>query len=235
MSSPPSPQAGFIRTFHPRRGRVTPHQAWGLREHASPWLLAAEGPTLDLAALFGVGVPVVLEIGFGMGEATLAMTAEQPDQGVLAIDVHTPGVGQLLAGIGESRLTNLRVMQADAVEVVRERLAPGSLSGVRIFFPDPWPKSRHHKRRLVQPPFVSLLCSRLAPGAFVHCATDWPPYAEQMLEVMTAEPRLRAVVVDAGSDPGHRPLGRPETRFERRGLARGHLVSDLVFTRTLDA
>ena len=190
---------------------------------------------MDFASLFGVGVPVVLEIGFGMGEATLAMAAAQPDQGLLAVDVHTPGVGQVLVGIADSGLTNLRVIQADAVEVVHDRIAPGSLSGVRVFFPDPWPKSRHHKRRLVQPPFVSLLCSRLAPGAFVHCATDWPPYAEQMLEVMSAEPRLRAVVVEAGSDPRHRPLGRPETRFERRGLARGHRVTDLVFTRTLDA
>ena len=208
-----------------------------MTDHAS-WLLPVDGHVLNFPELFGVGVPVVLEIGFGMGEATLAMATQRPDQGILAIDVHTPGVGQLLAGISDAKLTNVRVMHDDAVDVVHDMIAPDALAGVRIFFPDPWPKVRHHKRRLIQPPFVSLLHSRLRMGGFIHCATDWPPYAEQMLEVLSAQPGLvRASAGGAGIDDlaVDRPHGRPLTRFERRGLARGHPVADLVFTRTLDA
>jgi len=209
-----------------------------MTDHASSWLLPMDGQMLDLPALFGAGVPVVLEIGFGMGEATLAMAQQRPDSGILAIDVHTPGVGQLLAGISDAGLTNVRVMHQDAVEVVHDMVAPDSLAGVRIFFPDPWPKARHHKRRLIQPPFVSLLCTRLQLGGFVHCATDWSPYAEQMLAVLSAEPGLTGTSASSrGIDEpaAERPHARPLTRFERRGLARGHPVVDLVFTRTLDA
>ncbi|MFZ0323254.1 MAG: tRNA (guanosine(46)-N7)-methyltransferase TrmB [Actinomycetes bacterium] len=228
MAEPPR-----IKTFHPRRGRITPSQARGLRDHAARWLLVPDRRPLDLESEFGPGVPVVLEIGFGMGEATVDLASAEPGRGVLAVDVHTPGVGQLLAGIGSRGLTNVRVMQGDAVEVVQDMIAPASLSGVRIFFPDPWPKSRHHKRRLVQPPFVSLLCSRMAPGAFLHCATDWLPYAEQMVAVLSASPGLtRSSIRD--DDVLERPLARPLTRFEQRGIARGHRVVDLVFTRTLD-
>ena len=146
---------------------------------------------LDLASVFGNDHPVVLEIGFGMGDATAAMAEQEPDVNVLAVDVHTPGVGQLLDHIGRRKLTNVRVMQGDAVEVVTSMVPERSLAGVRIFFPDPWPKVRHHKRRLVQPEFVAVLTDRLRPGGYLHLATDWEPYGEQMLAVVAGEPGWR--------------------------------------------
>lgn len=228
MTTEPPRAVGEVRTFHPRRGRVTPSQARALETQADPFLLPVDGRPLDLGALYR-GLPVVLEIGFGMGEATADLATRDASLGVLAVDVHTPGVGQLLGLVGERGLDHVRVMQGDAVEVVRDMLPLGSLAGVRIFFPDPWPKARHHKRRLVQPPFVALLATRLVPGGFVHCATDWPDYGEQMLRVLTAEPLL----VNDVDGYAPRPADRPLTRFERRGLARGHPVVDLVFRRRL--
>jgi tRNA (guanine-N7-)-methyltransferase len=218
-----------IRTFHPRRGRVTPSQSRALSTHGPRVLLPVDGRPLDLDAVFGPGVPVVLDIGFGMGEATAALAAAQPGVGVLAVDVHTPGVGRLVASVAALGLDHVRVMHGDAVAVVRDMLVPESLSGARIFFPDPWPKARHHKRRLVQPVFTALLASRLVPGGVVHCATDWQPYADQMLQVLTAEPLLENLF--EGRAP--RPSDRPVTRFEQRGLQRGHDVVDLVFRRRL--
>jgi len=220
-----------VRTFHPRRGRVTPSQSRALEVHGERVLLPVDGRALDLAAAFGAGVPVVLEIGFGMGEATAALAAAQPATGVLAVDVHTPGVGRLVASVAAAGLDHVRVMHGDAVVVVRDMLVPESLAGARIFFPDPWPKSRHRKRRLVQPDFAALLASRLAPGGTLHCATDWLPYAEQMLQVLSAEPLLK----NAFDGLAPRPRDRPVTRFERRGLQRGHRVVDLVFRRRLPA
>jgi tRNA (guanine-N7-)-methyltransferase len=207
---------------------VTAAQARGFEQWGERYLLPVDGRPLDLGQHFG-GRPVVLEIGFGMGEATAELAAGDPATGVLAVDVHTPGVGNLLAAVGDGGLDQVRVMQGDAVEVVRDMLAPAVLHGVRIFFPDPWPKSRHHKRRLVQGPFVRLLADRLAPSGFVHCATDWPPYAEQMLEVLSAEPLLTNCFEGFAPRPDDRPL----TRFERRGLRHGHPVADLVFARRL--
>jgi tRNA (guanine-N7-)-methyltransferase len=220
-----------IRTFHARRNRVTPTQASALARYRDCWLLPVDHELLDLPLVFGNDHAVVLEIGFGMGDATAAMAADDPATNVLAIDVHTPGVGQLLDHTGRRHLTNVRVMQGDAVEVVDTMLAPNTLTGVRIFFPDPWPKSRHRKRRLVQPAFVTLLASRIRPGGFLHCATDWEAYGEQMVSVIDAEPLLENP--HGGYAP--RPRSRPATRFELRGLARGHRVVDVIATRTLES
>jgi tRNA (guanine-N7-)-methyltransferase len=173
--------------------------------------------------LFGRTAPRVLEIGFGMGETTAAMAAADPDRDYLAVEVHTPGIGNLLALIGERGLTNVRVARGDAMELVR-RLPPGSLAAVHVFFPDPWPKARHHKRRLIRPGNVVLLRQALRPGGVVHCATDWPDYAGQMLETLAADPGL--VRVDAPARPG------PETKFERRGVRAGRPISEVAFRRT---
>ena len=169
----------------------------------------------------------MLEIGFGMGDATARIAAEQPDTGFLGVEVHEAGVGALLRRIGELGLANLRIVRHDAVEVLRQMVAPGALAGVHLFFPDPWPKKRHHKRRLVQPPFVHLLAERLAPGGHVHFATDWQPYAEQMLQVLSEAPLLQNTSDGFAERPAYRPL----TKFESRGLQLGHGVWDLLFRR----
>jgi tRNA (guanine-N7-)-methyltransferase len=183
-----------------------------------------EGP-LDAHTLFD-GRPVVLEIGFGLGHATIEMAQDDPGTGIVAVDVHTPGVSRLLSAIDERGLDNVRVVHDDAVELLRTRIPEGSLDGIRIFFPDPWPKARHHKRRIVRPDLVSLMASRLRPGGVLHTATDWTAYAESMLEVLEAEPMLRNAY--DGAAPR---LERPMTKFERQGLAAGHEVTDLVFVR----
>ncbi len=172
------------------------------------------------------GRPVVLEIGFGLGHATVEMARAEPGTGIVAVDVHTPGVARLLLEVEQHGLDNVRVVHDDAVELLRERVAESSLAAIRIFFPDPWPKARHHKRRIVRPDLVRLMASRLRPGGVMHCATDWAPYAEVMLEVLTAEPLLR----NAYDGPAPR-LERPLTKFERAGIERGHEVTDLVFVR----
>jgi tRNA (guanine-N7-)-methyltransferase len=183
--------------------------------------------TLDATAIFGRVAPLVLEIGFGMGQATAAMAAARPDHDFIGIEVHEAGVGALLQRIEQLHLSNLRIVRHDAVEVLHSMLAPASLAAVYVFFPDPWPKKRHWKRRLVQPPFAALAASRLTPGGLLHCATDWQPYAEQMLEVMQGEPSLENTAAGYAT----RPAYRPETKFERRGLALGHGVWDLVFRK----
>lgn len=220
-----------IRTFHPRRGRVTGAQGDAIDRRWAEWGVDLDGSPLDLGELFGDPVPpVVLEIGFGMGGATAEMAAADPGTGILAVDVHTPGQGNLLHLAERAGLTNVRVGNGDAVVLLRDMLAPGSLAGLRVYFPDPWPKARHHKRRMIQPEFTRLAVSRLAPGALLHCATDWEPYAEQMLEVLSAEPELTNTSPAAdGWTP--RPDFRPMTKFERQGLAKGHVVRDLVFRR----
>ncbi|MEP6703058.1 MAG: tRNA (guanosine(46)-N7)-methyltransferase TrmB [Betaproteobacteria bacterium] len=182
---------------------------------------------VDFAIPFGRVAPQVLEIGFGMGDTTARIAQAQPDVDFIGIEVHAPGVGALLRQLGERNTTNVRIVQHDAVEVVRDMIEPGSLAGVHVFFPDPWPKKRHHKRRLLQPPFVSLLASRLKEGGYLHVATDWEEYAMQILEVLTHEPQLRNTSADFAARPKYRPL----TKFEQRGLALGHRVSDLLFRR----
>ncbi|HEY2561309.1 MAG TPA: tRNA (guanosine(46)-N7)-methyltransferase TrmB [Caldimonas sp.] len=217
-----------IRSFVVRAGRMGPGQARALASLSSRYVVPFADAPLDFAALFGRVAPVVVEIGFGMGAATAAIAAATPAVDYLGIEVHPPGVGALLQRIDEARLGNVRIVSHDAVEVLGSMIAPRSLAGIHVFFPDPWPKKRHHKRRLIQPDVVSLLASRLAAGATLHCATDWEPYAEQMLAVLAAEPSL---VNAAGSDFAARPPGRPLTKFEQRGLALGHGVRDLVFAK----
>ncbi|WP_431983572.1 tRNA (guanosine(46)-N7)-methyltransferase TrmB [Streptomyces qinglanensis] len=220
-----------IRSFQPRRSRVTKGQRLALERLWPRWGFDVDGlRQLDLGALFDdPELPVVLEIGFGMGEATARMAAADPATGVLAVDVHTPGQGNLLRLADEQGLTNVRVGNGDAIILLREMLPPDSLSGLRLYFPDPWPKARHHKRRLLQPEFLDLAARPLRPGALVHCATDWENYAEQMLDVLSAHPAYENTQPDGGFAP--RPGNRPLTRFEGQGLDKGHKVRDLLFRR----
>jgi tRNA (guanine-N7-)-methyltransferase len=217
-----------IRSFVVRAGRIGPGQARALATLAPRFVLPFADAPVDFARVFGRVAPLAVEIGFGMGSATAAIAAASPHVDFLGIEVHPPGVGALLQRIDEQGLANLRIVQHDAVEVLESMIAPASLAAVHVFFPDPWHKKRHHKRRLIQAPFVRLLASRLAPGATLHCATDWLPYAEQMLDVLGAEP---ALVNAAGAGFAPRPPSRPLTKFEQRGLDRGHGVRDLVFAR----
>jgi tRNA (guanine-N7-)-methyltransferase len=220
-----------IRSFVLRQGRVSNAQLRYHEEGMPRFGLPYTAVLLDLAGVFGRSAPKILEIGCGMGETTAAIAAAQPDNDYLGIEVHTPGVGSLLKEITTRELTNLRVIQHDAVEVVRDMLAPDSLAGIHIYFPDPWPKKRHHKRRLIQPPFVALLASRLAPGGYLHCATDWEEYAQQMLEVLGAEPLLANTSEAPLGGFAPRPAWRPQTKFETRGLKLGHGVWDVLFRR----
>jgi tRNA (guanine-N7-)-methyltransferase len=189
-------------------------------------VLDGDRTPLDLTELFGRDAPKVLEIGFGMGDTTAAMAAADPDRDYLAIEVHTPGIGNLLALIGDEGLTNVRVAHGDAMELVR-KLPAGSLDAVHAFFPDPWPKARHHKRRLIQPANVALLREKLRPGGTLHCATDWAHYAEAMAQTLDADPGL--INTHPGFAP--RPAHRPATKFERRGVASGRSIFDLVYRR----
>lgn len=216
-----------IRSYVLRAGRMGTGQQRALAELGPRFVLPYQDTPLDPAAVFGRQAPLVLEIGFGMGDATAQIAAKLPDHDFIGVEVHTPGVGALLKRIGEQELTNLRIVQHDAVQVLEHMIAPASLAGVHVFFPDPWHKKKHNKRRLIQPPFVARLVTRLAPGGYLHCATDWQPYAEQMLEVLSAEPALRNTADGYAPRPDYRPL----TKFEARGLRLGHGVWDLVFRK----
>jgi tRNA (guanine-N7-)-methyltransferase len=216
-----------LKSFVRRAGRTTggqarAHAAWGPQ-----FLVPYRAAPLDVDAAFGRPAPLILEIGFGMGEATAHIARVRPQDNFLCCEVHEPGVGALLKRIGEQQIGNIRICAYDAVEVLEHMLAPQSLAGVHIFFPDPWHKKRHHKRRLIQPPFARQLAEHLAPGGYLHCATDWQPYAEQMLEVLRAEPLLANTAADYAPKPDYRPL----TKFENRGLKLGHGVWDVVFRR----
>jgi tRNA (guanine-N7-)-methyltransferase len=218
---------GHIRSFVLRQGRVSSAQ---LRYHEEmmaeigvPYVAAPH----NLDTVFGRSAPKILEIGFGMGETSATIATTNPQNDYLGVEVHTPGVGSLCKLIAEGGLTNQRIIQHDAVEVLRDMIQPGSLSGVHIFFPDPWPKARHHKRRLIQPALVALLSSRLMVGGYIHCATDWENYAEQMLEVLSAEPLLENTADGFAPRPDYRPL----TKFEQRGLRLGHGVWDVIFRK----
>ena len=215
-----------IRSFVTRAGRLSTAQARALEEQQQ-FLIKYEKAPLDYAQAFGRQAPTVLEIGFGMGGTTAHIAAAMPDKDFIGVEVHTPGVGSLLKLIGEQNLTNLKAIQHDAVEVLNHMIADGSLHGVHIFFPDPWHKARHNKRRLIQAPFVKLLVQKLAPGGYIHCATDWEDYAVQMLEVLGAEPLLENTAEGYAEKPAYRPL----TKFENRGLKLGHGVWDLVFKK----
>jgi tRNA (guanine-N7-)-methyltransferase len=210
-----------------RQGRFSRGQQRAYSELLPRFGVSYRSEPLDFAQLFGRKAPVVLEIGFGMGETTARIAAENPATNYLGIEVHAPGVGSLLRQVEELALANVRVVTHDAVEVLRDMVPPGSLAAMHVFFPDPWPKKRHHKRRLIQPEFAALAASRLAPGGRLHVATDWQDYAEHVLAVLSAVPLLRNTA--GGFAP--RPPTRPETKFERRGLKLGHGVWDLLFTR----
>jgi len=222
-----APQRQPIRSYVLRAGRLGSGQARALEELGPRFVLPFQPTPIDAHTVFGRQAPVVLEIGFGMGDATAQIAASRPDTDFIGCEVHAPGVGALLRLIGERELGNLRIVRHDAVEVLEHMIPPGSLAGIHLFFPDPWHKKKHHKRRLLQPPFVARLVTRLAPGGYLHCATDWQHYAEQMLEVLTAESALANTADGYATRPGYRPL----TKFENRGLKLGHGVWDLVFTR----
>ena len=225
--TPPHPLHRRLKSFVRRAGRTTDGQARAYEQFGPRFLLPYHAEALDFAAAFGRQAPTVLEIGFGMGEATAHIAALMPEKNFLCCEVHEPGVGALLKRIGEQQLQNIRICAHDAVDVLDHMLPPASLSGVHVFFPDPWHKTRHNKRRLIQPPFVRKLADRLAPGGYLHCATDWQPYAEQMLEVLAGEPLLRNNAAGYAPKPDYRPL----TKFENRGLKLGHGVWDVVFAR----
>jgi len=225
------PTHPHIRSFTLRRGRITQAQ-----QHAFDQLLPTFGVPyaaiqLDLACLFDRDAPTVLEIGCGMGETTVAIAQARPDINFLGVEVFSAGVGALLKGVDERRLSNVRIVHHDAIEVVRDMIAPSSLVGVHIFFPDPWPKKRHHKRRLLQPAFVATLVNRLKPGGYVHFATDWEDYAAQALQVLAADPQL-GNLHDGYSLTSENPICvRPVTKFHARGDRLGHAAYDLVFAR----
>ena len=210
-----------------RAGRTTTGQAKAFEQLGPRFLLPYQPRPLDFQAAFGRDAPTILEIGFGMGEATAHIAALMPEKNFLCCEVHEPGVGALLKRIGEQGLANIRIVQHDAVEVIEHMLPERSLAGVHIFFPDPWHKLRHNKRRLVQPALIARLASRLQTGGYIHCATDWQPYAQQMLEVLSAEPQLANTAQAYAPRPHYRPL----TKFENRGLKLGHGVWDLVFSK----
>ena len=222
-AAPATPRA--IRSFVLRQGRISPAQ-----QRACEALLPRYGIPLDSEfdwpAIFGRTAPVVLEIGFGMGETTAAIAAAHPHVDFVGVEMHLPGVGALLRRLDDDRLDNVRLVRADAVDVVG-RIARGSLAGVHVYFPDPWPKKRHHKRRLLQPPFVHELALRIATGGYLHVATDWAPYADEILAVLQNEPLL----TNTSDGFAPRPVWRPLTKFERRGIARGHGVFDMLFKR----
>ncbi|WP_251369811.1 tRNA (guanosine(46)-N7)-methyltransferase TrmB [Polynucleobacter sp. AP-Nino-20-G2] len=256
------PRTDRIRSFVLRAGRTTAGQQRAIDDLGPQFLVPFQELVLDLPQAFGGSShPKILEIGFGMGETTAKIAALRTEDDFLAIEVHPPGVGALLKLIGENQLTNLRLIRHDAVEVLEKMIAPNSLDGIHIYFADPWHKKRHHKRRLIQSEFVKLLVSRLKPGAYLHLATDWHNYAEQMLLVLNAEPTLmntstEQVQVETFSaedvaksedskefrptleqlcakHPGYveRPAYRPITKFENRGIKLGHGVWDLVYKK----
>jgi len=211
-----------IRSYVLRQGRTTPAQQRALEQLLPKFGVPVSDSLVDFRQTFGRSAPVVLEIGSGMGETTAEIARAHPETDFLAVEVHGPGVGSLLRRIGESSLTNLRVIRHDAVEVLERMIPDGALAGIHLFFPDPWPKKRHHKRRLVQPPFAALAARKLAPGGYLHAATDWPDYFAQMEAVFSSDPDLRKASPDRS---------RPTTKFERRGIGLGNPVRDLLFLR----
>lgn len=220
-------QARPIRSFALRGGHMSDAQKRAYDQGMAVWSLPFNSAVIDHRTVFGNSNPVVFEIGFGMGETTATIAAAHPELNFLAAEVYTSGVGSLMKRIIESKLTNIRVIQHDAVEVLTHMLALDSLYGVHIYFPDPWHKARHNKRRLIQPPFIDLLSRRILPGGYLHCATDWQDYAIQMLDVLMKEPLLK----NTADNFAPTPPWRPQTKFETRGLKLGHGVCDLLMRR----
>lgn len=223
----PAPQCRPIRSFVLRQGRMSPAQRRAFDALMPRYGIPFAAAPCDFDRVFGRRAPRVLEIGFGMGETTAAIAQARPAEDFLGIEVHAPGVGSLLKRLDEFGLTNVRVIRHDATEVVTEMIPHASLAAIHIFFPDPWPKKRHHKRRLVQNAFARELALRLAPGGYLHLATDWDDYAQEMLATLAAEPLLANVGEGFAPRPDYRPL----TKFEARGVRLGHGVWDLIFRR----
>lgn len=217
-----------IKSFVRRQGKITAGQRLAREQLLADWSIPYAAQPLSYESIFGRAAPVTLEIGFGMGETTARMAQAMPDRNFLGVEVYPAGVGALLKRIQAESIPNIRIIEHDAVEVLEHCIPNNSLESVHIYFPDPWPKARHHKRRLIQPPFVEKLAPKLRPGGLLHCATDWAPYAEQMLEVLGACTQLQN---RAGQGYAERPDWRPLTKFEGRGLRLGHPVADLLFER----
>ncbi|MDD4966036.1 MAG: tRNA (guanosine(46)-N7)-methyltransferase TrmB [Halothiobacillus sp.] len=229
--TPPAPHTHRpIRSFIRREGRLTTAQIRAINELLPSLELKAEGDLLDLEAVFGRSAPVTLEIGFGNGESLLHMAAAAPDQDFIGIEVHRPGIGHLALGVERLGLTNIRIVAEDAVPFIQSRIANASLDCLLLYFPDPWHKARHHKRRIVQTEFASLVSQKLKPGGLWHLATDWAPYAEHMRAVLDVHPDFSAE--HSGSGENARPGWRPETKFERRGIRLEHAVFDLLYRRS---
>jgi len=216
-----------IRSFVLRQGRVSPAQQRACETLLPRFGIRYTAQLLDLNQAFGRDAPKILEIGFGMGDSTATISLAHPENDYLALEVHTPGVGNLLKLIDAQQIPNIRIIQHDAVEVLRDMIIERALDGVHIFFPDPWHKARHNKRRLIQAPFIAQLAQKLKPGGYLHVATDWRDYAEQVLAVLSAEPLLKNTAVEYAPRPAYRPL----TKFEQRGIRLGHGVWDIVFRR----
>ena len=227
MTDTTNPINRHIRSFVLRQGRVSPAQQRSLDTLMPRYGIPYAAQSLDLDNAFGRSAPKILEIGFGMGEPTAKIALAHPQNDYLALEVHPPGVGSLLKQIDAQDIQNIRIIQHDAVEVLRDMVNDATLDGVHIFFPDPWHKARHNKRRLIQTPFIAQLVQKIKPGGYIHVATDWQDYAEQVLAVLSAEPLLQNTAVDYAEKPAYRPL----TKFENRGLKLGHGVWDLVFRR----
>ena len=221
-----SPKPG-IKSFVRRAGRMSPRQRQGLDQWLPQYEVKLGPEPWDYSAIFGRQAEVILEIGFGMGQSLLAMAIAQPEIDFIGVEVHRSGIGSLAADLHDNALTNLRIAALDAVELLQKGIPAASLCGIQILFPDPWPKARHHKRRLIQPSFVSLLVNALKPQGFLHIATDWTPYAEHIAEVLSQEPRLS----NQADLSGLKPAGylRPLTKFEKRGLKLGHSIHDFEF------
>ncbi len=241
MTSPETDHR-HIRSFSGRRGHFTSGQRSAYETLLPLYSIPVSSTCIDSTVMFGRDAPLVLEIGFGMGETTAAIAQAQPERNFIGIEVYPAGVGALLRRIDEAGLSNLRIIQHDAINVLHDMIAPASLAAVHVFFPDPWPKARHHKRRLIRPEVIELIATRLAPGGVLHCATDWAHYALQMLAVMSAEPRLENTAGDVylaediaiARGFADRPSYRPLTKFERRGLGLGHGVWDVIMKRRTD-
>ncbi len=216
-----------IKSYVLRQGHLSDSQAGAIAQLMPKWGIPFSEEIIDLNTLFGRATPKILEIGFGMGVATAQIAQTLPEKDFIAIEVHSPGVGNLLKLIEEHQISNLKVIQHDAVEVLEKMIADQSLDGIHIYFPDPWPKKRHHKRRLIQLPFIEQLAPKLKAGGYLHLATDWEEYAEQMLAVLNEHPELENTVEGFAPKPSY----RPETKFEARGLRLGHGIWDIVFSR----
>lgn len=229
MNIPTHPIRRPIRSYVLRQGRISHAQQRAYDSLLARFSIPFQPSLIDPAPYFERSAPIVLEIGFGMGESTAQIAQTRPDLNFIGVEVHTPGVGSLLKHIEEKGLSNVRVIQHDAVEVLQHMIGANTLAGVHIFFPDPWPKLRHHKRRLIQAEFVRLIASRLRPGAYLHAATDWEEYAHHILDTLAQAPQLQNTAESYAPRPDYRPL----TKFEQRGLKLGHGVWDIVFRKAV--